>query len=376
MSLKAIGTNLGVAVLSTILVLLAVEALFFLVNRSARSYPGVFFQTEDPRTMLLCYDDHFSGTPDWDLREDRPYARLKNIGNTTDDSRYYGVVPDLVPNATEIKTNSLNHRERPLTELERAGEGATLTLVVGDSFCFGQGVRAEDRFSNLLEARLGGEHVLVNACIPGMNIGRIPLVTKQLVAHFPDVRRVIYSFTLNDPIKDKRLRESQKRLNDFGAEWIPGDEFMHMDESPVLATARSMQTWWDSPTIRFFVERMKRNQVAEDTIEWYRQVYSENAGWEQTKALLVEMHEFCEHRQIEMVLVVFPLFCSLEDYPLLEAHGAIEEFAQDQGIAHFDLLDIFAGMSEEDYWVHPQDFHPNSRAHREAADYLYSALPW
>ena len=384
MQLKRFGINISLIIGSTLFSILVAETFFYFLGKFQQGYPGIYYQTEDSRIILLCYDDHFNGTPDWDLRRDRPFAELTNIANTDDDSRSYKVEPENVPNATEIKLNKFKFRERSFEEIDRAGVQASMTLVVGDSFCFGQGVRAGDRFSNILESKLnssrknsaGEKHLVINTCIPGMNIGRIPMVTKQIIGRFRNIRRVVYSYTLNDPIRDKRMRETQKMLNDFGSKWIPGDDWAHLRDDPMFEGFQSVLSRWRSHTISWFTERMARNQVSEDTIEWYRRMYTDNEGWGQTKDLIVEMHEFCKARNVEMTLAVFPLFINLEDYPLVEAHRILGQFARQQGIHHLDLLEIFAGKNEMDYWVHPKDFHPNSRAHREAADFLYSEITW
>ena len=88
------------------------------------------------------------------------------------------------------------------------------------------------------------------------------------------------------------------------------------------------------------------------------------------------MKEYCSAKGIAFSLVVWPLFYQLDAYPLTEVHEIIEAVAQQAGIHYVDLLPVFAGKDAEDYWVHPTDFHPNSRAHAEAAAFLYDAIPW
>jgi len=199
-----------------------------------------------------------------------------------------------------------------------------------------------------------------------MNIGRILLVIRQSVGLLNNVRRVIYSYTLNDPIKDERTRKTQKMINDF----------MHFRTHLFSESLRPLLDRWKSPTIHWFLERMAKKEVAKETIEWDRQMYTNNAGWEQTKDRLIAIHRFCAARNIELTLVVFPLFYNLEDYPLVEVHRILGQFARQNGINYFDLLEIFRDKNEREYWVHPRDFHPNGRTHREAADFLYSAISW
>ena len=71
-----------------------------------------------------------------------------------------------------------------------------------------------------------------------------------------------------------------------------------------------------------------------------------------------------------------PIYYRLADYPLGEVHITLEQFARQNGIHYIDLLEIFAGKNELDYWVHPKDFHPNNRAHREVAEFLFTTMSW
>ena len=374
MKLKGFGANISLLLGSTLFCILIAETFFYFLDRPSQAYPVVFYKTEDPSITLWCYDDHFAGIPDWDLRQDHPFETLTYAGNTDDDPALEELLPQHVPNAIEVRNNEFNFRARPFAQLEQEGLQSTVALLIGDSFCFGQGVRLEERFSNILEKKLNTsrqdsteqKHLLINLCAAGMNIRRISQVMQQSVEHFDQAQRVIYSFTLNDPVMSREVFEMQKYINDF----------MHFRQTRFSSNFHSMLARLPSPTIRWVTERIVKNQVSRDTIEWYRQMYRDNAGWRQTQKVLLEMHRFCAARGVELTLVVFPLYYRLKDYPLEEVHRTLAQFAGQNGIHYIDLLEIFAGANEMDYWVHPRDFHPNTRAPREVAEFLYSAIPW
>ena len=257
-------------------------------------------------------------------------------------------------------------RERPMADFD--AQRAKIVLVIGDSFGFGQGVRVAERFSNILELRLNlerpAEHYqLFNACVPGMNIKQIAKTMEHYIEYFARVERVVYSFTLNDPFRSGRLLEMERELADF----------MHLRSN---AESARFLAGRNSYTLRWFAMRLKRNQLARDTVEWYRQLYKDNLGWTLTRKLFRRMKKSCVDKGIEFSLVVFPVFYQFDAYPLTEVHETLGAFAQQEGIHYVDLLAQFAGKDERDYWVHPTDFHPNSRAHREAGDFLYDAIPW
>ena len=361
-----IGGKLLLVVASLAVTSLVIEVSFGLLARSERTYPVVYYQTDDPNLDLWCYDEHFAGTPDWDLRRAHPYGKLTYLGNANNDSTLANLSTRNVPNAIEMRRNEEQLRERPMADFD--AQNAKIVLVIGDSFGFGQGVRVAERFSNILETRLNRErpaerYQLFNACVPGMNIKRIAQTMERYVEYFTRVERVVYSFTLNDPFRSGRLLEMERELADF----------MHLRSN---AESARFLAGRDSYTLRWFAMRLERNQLSRDTVEWYRQLYKDNLGWTLTQQLLNRMKKSCADKGIEFSLVVFPVFYQLDAYPLTEVHETLGAFAQHEGIHYVDLLAQFAGKDERDYWVHPTDFHPNSRAHREAGDFLYDAIPW
>ena len=345
---------------------LVIEVSFWRLARSERLYPVVYYQTDDPNLDLWCYDEHFAGTPDWDLRRAHPYGKLTYLGNANDDSTLANLAPLNVPHAIEMRRNEEQLRERPMAEFD--AQNAKIVLVVGDSFGFGQGVRVAERFSHVLEIRLNRErpaerYQLFNACVPGMNIKRIAQTMERYVEYFAQVERVVYSFTLNDPLRSGRLLKMERELADF----------MHLRSN---ARSARFLAGRNSYTLRWFAARLERQQISRDTVEWYRQLYKDNLGWTLTRRLLSKMKKSCADKGIKFSLVVFPVFYQLEAYPLTEVHQTLGAFAQHEGIHYVDLLALFAGKDERDYWVHPTDFHPNGRAHREVGDFLSDAIPW
>ena len=373
--------KLLLAVASLAVSALVVEVSFWLLAQAEPIYPLVFYKTDDPSLPsleLACYDDHFAGTPDWDLRRAHPFGELTYQDNADGDPALANLSPRKVPNAIEIRRNENGLRERPMAAFD--AERDKIVLLVGDSFCFGQGVRVVDRFSNVLETRLNREHPaecyrLFSGCRPGWNIERIARKMEDYVKSLARVDRVVYSFVLNDPIFKGRLEEWRKK-NGRRLE-LEGDfnDFMNL-RSPSKADYARFLAGRDSYTLRWFALRLQRRQIAGDTIEWYRQLYTNNPHWPQTQQLLRRMKEYCSAKGIAFSLVVWPIFYQLDAYPLTEVHEIIEGVARQEGIHHVDLLPLFAGKDAREYWVHPTDFHPNSRAHAEAAAFLYDAIPW
>ena len=325
MRINRLGSNTALVVLSTILCLGVVELLLRLLPGSQHVYPGILYSTENADTRLWCYDEHFNGIADYDLRQAHPYPNLSYFGNVDDDPALADVPPDAVPFAIEIRVNEDQFRERPLAELRRQSSMAKLTLVIGDSFGFGQGVRVGDRFSSILEAELrqtgdgaAPAHVLVNLCKPGYNIGGVSAVMERYLGYFDRVDRVIYAFTLNDPMRTTRTLRMEQSAHDFMHQ---RDQQLHDMLPPGL---REM----DSHLLMYFARRVLRQRLSESTVGWYREMDRDNLGWQLTRNRLEDMRAACRERGASMTLVVFPLFHNLEDYPFEDIHGEIVRFAR------------------------------------------------
>ncbi len=194
---------------------LVVEVSFWLLAQAEPIYPMIDYYTDEPSLRLMCYDDHFAGTPDWDLRRAHPFGELTHWYNANRDPALANLSPRKVPNAIEVRYNETRMRERPMAAFDAGRD--KIVVLVGDSFCFGQGVRVVDRFSNVLETRLNREYPaeryrIFNACRRGRNIERIAEFMEHYVEYFARVDRVVYSFVLNDPIRRGRLEEWRKEL--------------------------------------------------------------------------------------------------------------------------------------------------------------------
>ncbi len=95
---------------------------------------------------------------------------------------------------TIIKTNNFGMRESENFELEN--EKYRIAFV-GDSFVWGYGVNEEERFTNIVQKRLGEEYEVMNFGVPGFSTDQYLLKIKEDVLKFnPDM--IIVSFVLND----------------------------------------------------------------------------------------------------------------------------------------------------------------------------------
>ena len=65
---------------------------------------------------------------------------------------------------------------------------------------------------------------------------------------------------------------------------------------------------------------------------------------------------------------------SFEPYAFTDIHTKVAEALVQEGAQVFDTLPLFSGERGSDYWVAPDDPHPNTAAHRLIGDYLGDVL--
>jgi lysophospholipase L1-like esterase len=214
-------------------------------------------------------------------------------------------------------------------------------LFVGDSFTFGEGVLDEDGFVQRLGAGSDGTYAVVNAGIPGYGTLEQRVRLPSWLQEFsPDLTVLV--FNLNDPIQ---LEDSL----------VQGDRFMNAPGG-----VASSRLWGLLQAVR----EDKGNEA------WYRSYYlgERAAAWRQARMDIGRMRAAAEAAGGRFAVVVFPLLHALGDYPFADLHATVAEALRQDGIAVLDLLEVFRGQDARSLWVHPTDHHPNSRAHRLAAE--------
>jgi hypothetical protein len=115
----------------------------------------------------------------------------------------------------------------------------------------------------------------------------------------------------------------------------------------------------------------KMREVTRNTVEAYQNWNSlaENQeGMETAFSMIEDMQAATRDQGGKFLVVIFPIFFQLRDYPFREAHRGITEELRKRGISVIDLFPAFEGKEESLFWVHPVDQHPNEAAHRIAAE--------
>jgi lysophospholipase L1-like esterase len=240
--------------------------------------------------------------------------------------------------------------------------GRRRVLAVGDSFTFGDGIeRVEDTWPRVLEARLiesGGDWEVYNLAVPGTNTSfqRDMLNRRDHWSFLPDL--VILGFTLNDPEPpDANRTIVPRKLN------------------PPLLPPRGLDRRLTRRSYAWAFARRTKNALLErfglkmTYGDYIRSLYEDDAAnWDyfvqQSEGLVRDARE----RGIQLLVVVFPMFTNLEQYPFEAFHTASFEVFAGAGAEVLDLLPVFRGGETTGLAVSATDAHPNERAHRLAAE--------
>ena len=79
----------------------------------------------------------------------------------------------------EVRNNTFGFRERQFDSAK--APGVYRVAVVGDSFTFGNGIRQQDRYSDLVQSRLPSHFEVLNFGIPGANTPEHRVMVQRLV---------------------------------------------------------------------------------------------------------------------------------------------------------------------------------------------------
>jgi hypothetical protein len=249
--------------------------------------------------------------------------------------------------------------------------GRADVLIVGDSFAWGQGVRAEDTFGGLLRS----DSVSVRNCAAAGNaIGEVlAAATQASERHRPDA--LIYALVLNDfvcpgpmnataaglPVGERQ--DKSDLINDFiNLRVMNLKAYVEQKHADLGALSVVMH----SRMVSFFYRRWLMGEIAEQTAHGYRECLSPGPHFDQQLDKLAGLTSVADR----VVVAIFPLFVALDDYPFEAEHRRITEGLTARGLEVIDLLDVYRGTDATTLIVHPTDLHPNDVAHVMAATRL------
>ncbi len=350
-------------ILAVIAIVVSLEFILFVLDKNNilnfKAKKTWLLSSLPHKSILVCYPTNPRRYFNIDLRNNA--TRIK-----------YGIKEDECrdsPFCAEENYNSLDYRER-----EIAGKKDKPRFIfLGDSFTSGEGVKLNDRFSDMLKTRYwSGNFEVYNFGATGAGINEVySRLFKDALASFADI--IVYCYNLNDPILIGEIAQRQKYINDLmNIRYYNTDLYKFFEEKIHSAASRFMSKFYRlesglllNSKIAFVSRYVFFNRrIARETVSWYKDMYTpHNKGWDITKELILKMRDESNANNIFFAVVILPIFYNFENYPFIGAHAQIEEFCRQN---HIPVLDTFSAFKSSDYRkciAHPLDYHPNENAH-------------
>jgi hypothetical protein len=271
----------------------------------------------------------------------------RDVTTTGDDRGYFSAKW----NAAAVQFNRAGFRERPFQPTKTPG--TYRIAVMGDSFTYGNGIAADERFSTLLQRDLGEGFEVLNFGLPGFNTPEVAALLRQQVRGYePDF--ILVQWFVNDVEGAGRNRPSYQPL-------LPSRPHEWLHRNSALYTL--VDSWWTRWQVTghnalSYPEYMKntfedpQSPGALDHLGALRAVLNAAGG-------------------VPVGFVLFPDFAYDlgTAYPFAFLHQRILDFCAEMSLTCADLRPDFARVANrQSLWASRLDAHPSARANAIAAD--------
>jgi lysophospholipase L1-like esterase len=247
-----------------------------------------------------------------------------------------------------VHRNNIGVRDNIDYAYARAAGKRRVTFV-GDSFTAGLGVKdVEDRFPNRIRRRHPEWEVHAIAQ-PGLETSNeVEAVHNLVVSNHYALDLVVLVYNMNDigEVMPDSIAAYKKLLADpFRNSWLCRNSYfinLYYLRWQVRCTAR-LQNYFDE------LEAAYRGSI-----------------FEKHKVALTAMCNMTVIRGGRLVVVTFPFMHDPARFKA--AHERMNQFWQEHGVPHLDLLPVFSNLPPAGITVNAHDAHPNERAHELAAE--------
>lgn len=298
-------------------------------------------------------------------------ARVSHIQPVDDPVLDHRLTPNTswIFNGIPYATNARGWRDHDYAYEKQPG--VHRILVLGDSVLNGHGVRMEQVFAKRLEERLnadpgGQEHEVIMLAMGALNtVQEAHLLETEGLRYMPDL--VVLSYVLNDPDPSVSLA----RRSSAKVEIWPKIKLTLKNSSLVFYSVRlAKKMLWK--TLVSIGDQDSSTYIEHDL---FGALHQDSEKWQQVTGAFSRIRSLTEPAGIKVVVVVFPVFYELENYPWHWVHSLVEKASRDQGFLVLDLIDVFAETPDHTVRLGRGDhIHPNALGHEIAGTALYSFL--
>jgi len=234
-------------------------------------------------------------------------------------------------------------------------------IVLGDSYTFGSGVENKsDTYPKVLERKLNSEELVynyevLNFGISGLDSRReIEILKERALKYDPDL--IIVGFVINDLNNvDSEIKTYNRLRLPFVGFALSGSSYLyHFLEETINKAAHNFG----------------RRTYEESLVEYY----DSETNKAEFKIPFSELHEITEEEGIKAMIVVFPVFFKMNEYPFVNANNLMRSISLEKDFYFLDMLEFYKVHAQEELEVSSYNSHPNEFAHNLAAEEIYRKL--
>jgi hypothetical protein len=249
--------------------------------------------------------------------------------------------------------NAFGYRDRELDRSELAGK--KVVWVVGDSHAAGWGIKAaKDRFSNLLEEKLGTDWRVISISKPGWDTRR-ECEAAVAFPFRPDV--VVHTYCLNDA--DRAAIEE-------------GLSFLRLDDLAPGCVAELVEHSYLANLIYWRWRSRSGREAADRYWDHIRECYASERVWDVHRRDLIALLDVFRRDGASVITVIIPNLRDVDSSRPMTAQVA--GFFEEQGVSTIDLASVLAGRNPEELVVNRFDPHANEGVHRLIAELVSERL--
>jgi hypothetical protein len=257
--------------------------------------------------------------------------------------------------AGEVHTNAMGFRGRPFDQVKP--NGVYRIAAVGDSFTFGNGIRQEDRYSEILQSQLPSHFEVLNFGVAGANTPEHRLMVQRLLNEVhPDF--IILQWYVND---------------------VEDDDSVDRPRSRNLVGYRPLHNWLNDASAFYTVANMKwaEMQVGLGLSNSYTDYLNRRLGDPRSpdsirdRSLLEDLIVSAQRANVGIGIVLFPDTAGDlgARYPFGYLHERVLDVCSERRITCVDLRSDFAAVRDRrSLWANRLDHHPGAKANAIAAE--------
>jgi hypothetical protein len=275
---------------------------------------------------------------------------FRNVTASADGGGYFSVhrTPD------EDVANAHGFRDRTFSADKPPG--VYRIAVVGDSFTYGNGLKPQQRYTNLLDEWLPDQFEVLNFGIPGNNTPQhLDTLRTSVLPMNPDF--VLLQWFVND---------------------VEGHDLSGRPRTAPVIPMPGLHRWLNANSALYTIANMRWAEAqimlgkAPSYPEYLKARVADASGPDARRdaALLQEMVDRSRKSGSDMAIVLFPDPGQDlgEAYPFAFLHERVIGVCQQEGIPCIDLRGDFAAVKDRRaLWVSPFDNHPSAKANEIAA---------